>query len=392
MTRKVLTSTLGWKSVGLAGVLLVTIPAGSPAARQRAVAGATEVLAAPLVDASESSGFRSGSWLRARRHGADPGLEVQLDDLLREITAGGGLRLDRAALGAAGQAVVGEGVALENMAVGELLDRVGSIRVTSQGVSVVLGPRTVARVLRRVLGTESRIETLTVGEALDGLTGAQVTAAGVRGRLEHRALADALGAILAGAPRPDHSADAAFDRRGALQAQYRDVVSLVRQIRRAGVSGLERNKLYDQAYDRLLKADQAHAVPLLDGHLRLEEEMATSRLGTDGRAQRIASRWEARRRAFGDEMADLLFGRQEAMERYEVDRLAIAADRMLSAAQKAQRLERRRAALKVELAAQGSYVSFPGTALAAPQAEQEAAPDAPAAPLEIAPARGGRRR
>ena len=388
MTRTMLTSALGWKSVGLAAVLLVTIPAGSPAARQRAVAADPAALAGPVVDASETAGLRSGSWLRARRNGAEAGLEVRLDDLLGEVAAGGGLRLDRAALAGAGQALVGEGVALESLTVGELLDRVGRVRVTSQGVTVVLGPRTLARVLRRVLGAESRVESLAVGEVLDGLTGVQVTAEGVRGRLDHRALADALGAILARAPRPDHSGDAAFDRRRLLQAQYRDVVSLVRQLRRAGVSGLERNTLYDQAYEVLLKADQAHAVPLLDGHLRLEEEMATSRLGTDGRAQRIASRWEARRRAFGDEIAELLFGRQEAMERYEVDRLALAADPALSATQKARRLERRREALKVELAAQGSYVSFPGAATVAPVAE----PEASAPPLDLAPARGGRRR
>jgi lipase chaperone LimK len=64
-------------------------------------------------------------------------------------------------------------------------------------------------------------------------------------------------------------------------------------------------------------------------------------------------------------MADLLFSRDEAMERYEVDRLGLEADPSLSVEQKAQRLRERREALKVELAAQGTFVSFPDETAAA---------------------------
>ena len=69
---------------------------------------------------------------------------------------------------------------------------------------------------------------------------------------------------------------------------------------------------------------------------------------------------------FGVQVAELLFTREEAMERYEVDRLTLEADASLSGEEKAQRLQERRAALKVELAAQGSYVSFPDEGRDAP--------------------------
>ena len=73
----------------------------------------------------------------------------------------------------------------------------------------------------------------------------------------------------------------------------------------------------------------------------------------------------------GAQMADLLFSRDEAMERYEVDRLGLEADPSISAPERAQRLGARRQALRVELAAQGSYVSFPDET--APPGERDAA-------------------
>jgi lipase chaperone LimK len=77
------------------------------------------------------------------------------------------------------------------------------------------------------------------------------------------------------------------------------------------------------------------------------------------RSERIAYRWEARRRAFGPDAAALLFSREEAMERCQIDSLAIEADPGLTDEERTGRIRDRRAALKVELAAQGTYVGFP---------------------------------
>ena len=386
MTRDVFNAALGWRSLGIAAILLATTPGHSPAARAgggRAVVPAPE---GPVVEASASASFRSGRWLGARRDGA-AAIEVDLDELLRDIGAGG-LRLDRETLTQLGQGILGDGVAFEAMSVGDVLDRVGRVRVTSQGLSVVFGRRTLVRVLQQLLGTEERVDTLQVSDVLDRLTGAEVTADGVRDRLDQQTLLAAVGGLLGNVERPTHAADPAFERRQTLQRRYDRVVSLVREIRRelAGAAP-DATRLYDEAYNRLLKANEADAVPLLDGHLRMEEELAGALLPSMSRAERVAARWPARRSAFGDEVAELLFGRQEAMERYGIDRLAIEADGALSAEQKKSRLEKRRQALKVELAAQGSYVAFSDPSGAAVRLAPAGEPTAGAQPAP----RGGRR-
>ena len=403
MTRKVLTTFLDWRSVGVAAILLVTTAAGSPAARQRASEPTAEALAGPMVNASDSVRFRSRTWLRPVRDRGEATFEVQFEELMEDL-ADGGLRLDRDALTSLGQAAVGEDVAFEALTVGDVLDRVGRVRVRSQGMSVVLGRRTLVRILRNLLGTDARVEHLGVREVLDGLAGTEVTADGISGRLDQHALLAALDGILELVKRPDHAADPAFDQRRTLQLRYGRVASLVRQLRREGFAGVDRGQVYDEAYNRLLKAGQADSVPLLDGHLVLEDELAGARLVALSRPERIASRFEARRKAFGDETAAQLFGRQEAMERYEMDGLAIAGDAALTDEEKATRLQARREALKVELAAQGSYLSFPQVKAVeapeplAPSDELARAPSDLEAPALVAPAppgerapRGGRR-
>jgi hypothetical protein len=369
MTRSALPRSPGWRSLGLAAVLLATIPGPSPAARQ----GGVPVVAAPdgpIVEASDSAAFRSPGWVRARRDRTP--VEVRFDDILRAIGSGG-LRMDRATLGKLAQTVVG-GDDVETLSVGQALDRMGRIRVTSQGMSVVVGRRTLARVLRSVLGEDEPVEALGVGDVLDRLSGAEVTADGVIGRLSQQTLLAALGGgLLERVQRPDHASDPGFAQRFALQKRYQEIETLVRQVRREGAGGGEPGALYDEAYNRLLKANGADAVPLLDGCLRLEDELASALLPSMSRAERIAARWPARRRAFGDEMAGLLFARREALERYEIDRLALAADGALTAEERARRLDARRQALKVELAAQGSYVAFADAAPAA--APATAAPE-----------------
>jgi hypothetical protein len=122
------------------------------------------------------------------------------------------------------------------------------------------------------------------------------------------------------------------------------------------------NAVYDEAYRQLLAAGQDDSVPLLDAHLQLESELANADMSGMGRAERIQFRWQARRYAFGEEMASILFSRQEAMERYQVDELTLESDDYSTPRDKARALAERRMRLKVELAAQGSYVAFPDEA------------------------------
>jgi hypothetical protein len=374
MARTVFAGSLGWRSLGIAAVLLATIPGPSPAARQ----GGSTVVAAPegpIVDASASGAV--GSWVGSRRERAAGPVEVRFDDVLSAIGTGG-LRMDRESLRKLAQTALGTEADVETLSVGQALDRVGRIRVTSQGMSVLVGRRTLVRVLRNLLGSDEPVDDLAMRDVLDRLAGAEVTADGVMGRLSQQDLLAALGGGLLGRiQRPDHAGDPEFAQRTALQRRYQDVEALIREVRREGAAGGEPGVLYDEAYNRLLKANGADAVPLLDGILRLEDELASALLPSMSRAERIQARWPARRRAFGEDMARLLFGRKEAMERYEIDRLAIAADGAATPEQRAQRLAARRQALKVELAVQGSYVAFSDPA---PATAAVAEPPALAAP------------
>jgi hypothetical protein len=374
MPRTVFAGSRGWRSLGIAAVLLATIPGPSPAARQGGVAVVTAP-EGPIVDVGEAAA--SGSWVRARRGREAGPVEVRFDDILRAIGTGG-LRMDRESLRKLGQTALGAEADVETLTVGQALDHVGRIRVSSQGMSVLVGRRTLLRVLRNLLGSDEPVDGLAMRDVLDRLAGAEVTADGVMGRLSQQTLLAALGGGLLGRiQRPDHAGDPEFAQRAALQRRYQDVEALIRQVRREGATGGEPGALYDETYNRLLKANGADAVPLLDGILRLEDELASALLPSMSRAERIQARWPARRRAFGEDMARLLFSRKEAIERYEIDRLAIAADEAATPQARAQRLAARRQALKVELAAQGSYVAFSDPA---PAAAAVAAPAAIAAP------------
>jgi lipase chaperone protein len=358
MTREAMTRTLGWKNLAVAGFLLVTILAGALAARQRAIEGVRAAARGVTPTASQSEVLRSGSWLRtiADERGG-PVVDVQLDRVLDEL--GLGVALDRPALVSILQAVVGPDPQIEDKRVGDVFGRVSRIRINSQGMSVLIGRRVVMQTLQHLTQARGPVEQMTVGEVLDALAGARLSLDGLSGLLDQDGVVALLGNALPAGERSGPGRDPMFLRRLALRRQYAAVVELVRQLRRGDFIDADRNVLYAEAHRQLVAAGKLSSVPLLDGHLRLEEELAAAKVGTSSRAERIASRWEARRRAFGPEMADMLFSRDEAMERYEVDRLGLEADPSLSAEEKAARLEARRQALKVELAAQGTFVSFP---------------------------------
>ena len=181
MTREMVTRAFGWKSMAVAGVLLVTIVAGAPAARQRPNDGPADGARAPMPNASDSRLLRSHDWLRTVRD--DPGgptVEVRLDDVLGGL--GRGVVLDRPALGRVVREVVGSDEAVDGLRVGELLDRVPRVRVSSQGLSMVIGRRTLTQIVQHVAG-RGGVDDMTVGEVLDGVAGAQLTHDGMAGLL-----------------------------------------------------------------------------------------------------------------------------------------------------------------------------------------------------------------
>ncbi len=304
-------------------------------------------------------------WLRPAPPGSTDAPEIRLDDLAD------GLTFNRWTVGRMAQRLVGDREPVGAMKVGRFLDAVPRLRLTYGAMSIVLERRSLARIAQSLAGADAAVDDVLVGDLLD-----RVPYAHVRTLLRRRWLAgqlqDALSAERHDGPiatalreafgdiRPvSLTRDDGFAERRALQLQYAAVVRIVKDIQRAGGADVTPDLVYDQAFYRLVEEDRVDAVPLLDGHRRLQEELASDRFQSLDRTGRIAERWEARRRAFGPETAALLFSREEAMERFQIDRLAIAADPALTDEERAARIRERGEALKVELAAQGTYVSIP---------------------------------
>ena len=368
MTRQDVTRAFGWKSVVAGAVLLVTVVGGVLVLQNSGLAA--------LITGRNSIGpaLRSGSFLQARRDERGQAIvDVQLDAVLREL--GSGVVLSRPMLLHLLQVAVGEDPEIESRPVAAVLDQVQGVRLTSEGLSLTVGRRVIVRAVAHVIGAED-LGQMTVGEVLDGLAGARLTADGIAGLLSQDDVAALVGKALDVAQRVAAPRDPLFLRRQTLQRRWEVVAAVVKDLRRNGFADADPNVLYGEAHDQLVKQGQRAAVPLLDGYLRLENEMKAIQVGANTRAERIPLRWEARRKVFEEPVATLLFARDEAVERYEVDRLKLEDDPNLSAEARAARIQARRDALKVELAAQGSYVGFASPV----RAEGEAPPGADADP------------
>jgi len=358
---------------------------GLTAAHQRTLGGAS------------GRGSFTGTGLAGVTRGPDKALEIRLDDLMTDISDSGFSSLDRRALLEMGQRALGTAEPIEAMRLADVLEGIGSVRILTDGRSIVLGPRAIRLLARLAVdGQTGPVDELTVGELLDALPPIALNNDGTPRRLDRRSerLADA---VFGSVRKVDAARDPAFNERLDLEYRYERVVQLVEDLRGEGFTGDEdRNAVYDEAYNRLLTSNEESAIPLLDGHLRLEEELDRINPRSMSHAERIQFRWEARRLAFGDETAKMLFARQEAMERYQVDRLALEADDYSEPSEKAKRLAQRNKELKVELAAMGSYVGFPDASgrveasAAEPEAAAPAEPEA-AVPDENAGAPRGRR-
>jgi hypothetical protein len=225
---------------------------------------------------------------------------------------------------------------------------------------IPLGERALKRILTHFAGNDWPIEEMPLSALFEQLSGVEVSADGAPGLLDEPTVFALLGRGLGRYQRAEKVRDADYERRRAFKLQYADAVNAVRKARRDHAGTREAvDRVYEHAYDVLVANEQLDAAPLLDLHLQLDQELERTNVKSSTVAERIATRLEARRRIFGDEITDLLFTREEAIERYEVDRLALEANAELSPAQKARRLRARRLALKVQLAKQGIYVGFP---------------------------------
>ncbi len=378
MSRYWLGGSAGSWTVRLAVVLFaMALVVGLTAAHQRSLGGAS------------GRGTFAGTGLESVTRGKDQALEIRLDDLMTEIGSAGFSSLDREALLDMAQRALKTEEPVEHMRVGDVLKGIPSVRILTEGRSVVLGPRAIRLLARLAVdGQTGQIDELTVDELLDALPPIALDEDGAPLRLDRRSerIADA---IFGSVRKVDAARAPGFSESLDLEQRYERVVGLVEDLRRDGFTGAgdgDQNAIYDEAYNRLLTSNEEDAIALLDGHLRFEAEIDNVDMRSLSHGERIQFRWEARRLAFGEETAKMIFGRQEAMERYQVDKLALEADDYSEPADKAKRLARRRQDLKVELAAMGSYVGFPS---AADRADATAAgPDAatPATPEAAAPA------
>ena len=325
-------------TVLIAGLLAVSVPTAA-GARVGPEASHDRARAATRSDA--------GDWMR-RLPGGRPGvgtLEIRLDRILADVGDDGSLVVDRDALVAVLQEVIGEDSPLETMQLGELLDRLRRVQVSFRGLSVELDRKELTDLARQFLGGAVPVEEIRIGELLDRLPGSTTVA--------EPSLLGVIRGMLGQVERVDPYRDPRRRQRHALRRQYAGVLELLRQVRRDGAG-------YDEAFRRLLETDRLDSVTLLDGQQRLEQE-----LGRPGPAEVR----QARRLAFGDEVAELLFSRQEAIERYRSEIAAIQIDPHLDSGERAEQVRACRERLAVELAAEGSYVGFADETRAKVEAE-----------------------
>lgn len=285
-------------------------------------------------------------------------LEISLEDYVQGISAKGGVVLDRAALEGAIQDLVESSEPLEAIHLQDLLAVAPRIRVSWHGISADLNRNSVLFLARRVVGRDFPVREITVGDLLTALPDISLSSPNsslVTGEADLHSFSQQLRKV----ERFERTRTPEGLESHALQTEYLGVTAMLEQIRRDGsVSGEE--AVYDAAFGRLFDQDRADAVPLLDAHRRLQEEVAATDLRSMTLSERISFRAEARRRAFGEEMAGKLFARQETIERYQVDLLALKSDPSLSDADRAERIADRQMQMKVELAEIGSQSGFVG--------------------------------
>jgi hypothetical protein len=162
--------------------------------------------------------------------------------------------------------------------------------------------------------------------------------------------------------RIHHSGDESRRERGIARRDLSKVKRLLTELRGQGLRG---EALYAAAEEQLMAAHGPGVLKMLDGYRRLEEE--TDKQDLDGLSpeERFEYLHQARREAFGEEMARMLFFKDEARERYYLEERSLREDPDLSEEMKAERIQELRKQLRVDLASQGTTIQFPDERLQA---------------------------
>ncbi len=155
--------------------------------------------------------------------------------------------------------------------------------------------------------------------------------------------------------RVDSSGDPKQKKRRSVKNDFNTVAQMLKTLR---AQGLEGTALYDEAENRLVERHGPSILKILEGYHLLEEELAEADLNAMTPEERLEYIQKARRYAFGEEMADLLFFENEALAGYKLQEKEILDDTSLSPEAQNDMLTARRNALQVDLASRGSYVGF----------------------------------
>jgi len=151
------------------------------------------------------------------------------------------------------------------------------------------------------------------------------------------------------------SGDERRRERGIARRDYSGVKRLLKELRGQGLRG---EALYTAAEEQLVAAHGPGVLRMLDGYRRLEEEVAKEDLDGMSEEERFEYLHQARRDAFGEEMAHMLFFKDEARERYFLEERSLQEDPDLSQEMKVERIQELRKQLKVDLASQGTTIQF----------------------------------
>jgi hypothetical protein len=155
--------------------------------------------------------------------------------------------------------------------------------------------------------------------------------------------------------RIHHAGDERRRERSIARRDFSRVKRLLKELRGQGLRG---EALYAAAEEQLMAAHGPGVLKVLDGYRRLEEETDKQDLDRMSPEERFEYLHQARRDAFGEEMAQMLFFKDEARERYYLEERSLQEDPDLSEEMKAERIQELRKQLKVDLASQGTAIQF----------------------------------
>ncbi|MEW6442302.1 MAG: lipase secretion chaperone [bacterium] len=151
------------------------------------------------------------------------------------------------------------------------------------------------------------------------------------------------------------SADPEREQRALARRDFLELSRVIHDLRSAGLTG---EALFDAARAQLGESPDPQTLRLLDSLQSLDEQLALTNPGAMSPEEQFEALRSARRNAFGQEMADLLFGEEEAYQEYKLKEKAILADPGRTPEEQQGEITALRNALQVELAKKGTYLSF----------------------------------